>query len=114
MDKDNEIKTKGLMFFFYGEKGLNFIIHDYESDFEKEYYAIYKYYLIDGLSFLEDVRHGGFIDYDGYISEIIIDDYKSNLGLCEEGLCSGKFLVTGEIFEQICKEHKVQVNWVNK
>lgn len=76
--------------------------------------TVEEYDFIDGLEFLDSVRKGMFTDYDGEILEIIIDDYVSNLGLVEEGFVSGDFLVDGNIFEEICKQYKVIVNWANK
>jgi hypothetical protein len=90
---------------------LNYYLLD-DDDFYKQ--EIYEYDFIDGKDFLESVRSGNFINYDGSISEIIVDGYVTNLGLCEEGLSSGEFLITGDILEEICNKNKVIVNWANK
>lgn len=50
---------------------------------EKEYHQYTIYQLMSGEEFLSQVRCGGFIDYDGAISEIFVDSYVSNLGLNE-------------------------------
>lgn len=81
---------------------------------EKEYHQYTIYQLMSGEEYLSQVRCGGFIDYDGAISEIFVDSYVSNLGLNECGICQGKFLVNGDIFEELCKIHKIEVNWANK
>lgn len=70
--------------------------------------------LYKGKEFLECVRDGCFIDYDGSISHIFVDGYETNLGLFECGICQGQFIVDGPTFEKICKEHEVLVDWANK
>lgn len=64
---------------------------------------VFPYYFIDGLEFLDCVDSGGFIGYDGIISEVLIDGYISNLGLAHRGLASGDFMVTDEIWEKIVR-----------
>lgn len=70
--------------------------------------------MIDGEEFLNAVESGCFIDEDGTLSEIYVDGYLSNLGLCHEGINQGAFMVNGDIFREICKEHHVLVDWANK
>lgn len=72
------------------------------------------YYLMDGMEFLNAVLDGSIMDYDGTLSDIFIDGYKSNLGLATEGLEQGEFLVDENLFKQICEQYKVEVNWANK
>ena len=72
------------------------------------------YDIIDGEKFLEDVLNYSFIDYDGEINAIYVDGYKSNLGLCAGNLMSGDFMVNEYLFREICKEHKVEVDWANR
>lgn len=72
------------------------------------------YSLMEGKEFLDDVRNNCIIDNDGILSDIFVDGFCTNLGLHEAGLSHGKFLVSGKVFEQICNEHKVLVNWANK
>ena len=83
--------------------------HMYRHNFTKKIYD-----LIDGKKFLEAVQEGYFIDYDGTISDVFVDGYVSNLGLITDNLTKGKFLVTAEVWEEICDEFKVEVNWANK
>ena len=83
--------------------------HMYRHNFTKDIYD-----LIDGKKFLEYVQEGYFIDYDGIIADIFVDGYISNLGLSTDNLTKGKFLVTSEVWEDICDEFKVEVNWANK
>lgn len=70
--------------------------------------------LYTGKEFLEYVRDGGFIDYDGSISHIFVDGYETNLGLFECSICQGQFIVDGPTFEKICERHDVVVDWANK
>ena len=69
---------------------------------------------IDGKDFLQMVYNGSLIDYDGTLCAIYVDGYKSNLGLNEAGIHQGDFKVTGEVFEKICNNYNVWVNWANK
>lgn len=75
-------------------------------------YEIYD--LIDGMEFLNSVLDGSIMDYDGTLSEIFVDGYKSNLGLAVKGLEQGEFLVDENLFKQICEQYKVEINWANK
>lgn len=70
--------------------------------------------IMSGKSFFEAVDAGCFIDYDGTLSCIYVDGYLSNLGLCHGGICQGEFLVDGDTFQEICKNHHVLVDWANK
>ena len=72
------------------------------------------YDLMSGSEFLDAVRNNCIMDDDGTLSDIFVDGYRTNLGLDEAGLSQGKFLVSGKIFEQLCDEHEVLVNWANK
>ena len=83
--------------------------HMYRHNFTKDIYN-----LIDGKKFLENVQEGYLLDYDGTISAIFVDGYISNLGLATDNLTQGKFLVSTEMWEEICDEFKVEVNWANK
>lgn len=72
------------------------------------------YDLMSGKEFLDAVRSRCIMDYDGTLSDIFVDGFDTNLGLSEAGLSQGQFLVSGKIFEQLCNEHEVLVNWANK
>ena len=111
---DKEIYTKGYMCFFYDVDGMNYYTREWEDEFEQQYRRDFVYDLFDGERFLNDVRSNGFNNYDGHISEIYVDGYKTNLGLYETGICQGKFIVSGDVFEYLCKNHDVKVNWANK
>ena len=81
----------------------------YRWDFEKTIY-----HLFDGKEFLQNVQDGYLIDYDGNIATVFVDGYVSNLGLATDNLTQGQFLVSAEVWEDICNEFKVEVNWANK
>lgn len=72
------------------------------------------YDLMPGSEFLDAVQSNCIMDYDGILSGIFIDGFRTNLGLDEAGLSQGGFLVSGQIFKQLCDEHEVLVNWANK
>ncbi len=83
--------------------------HMYRHNFTKNIYD-----LIDGKKFLENVQEGYFIDYDGTIADVFVDGYVSNLGLATNNLTKGKFLLSAEMWKDVCDEFKVEVNWANK
>lgn len=72
------------------------------------------YDLMSGKEFLDAVRSNCITDDDGILSDIFVDGFDTNLGLSEAGLSQGQFLVSGKVFEQVCNEHEVLVNWANK
>lgn len=68
--------------------------------------------LTDGKTFLDDVRAGKIADdNDNLLIDIIVDGYLSNLGLSESGFNQGRFLVDGNLFEDLCQSHDILVNW---
>jgi len=131
-------KAKGDIFFVYVSdedscgigcvtKDIEDMIKEYtkhcpnDKDFEKvvredieDRYTYDDYDLMSGIDFLESVLSGSITDYDGCISQIFVDGYKSNLGLCTDNLIDGEFLVDEFTFRDICSEHDVKVNWANK
>ena len=127
-------KAKGSMLFRLGPDGIETQVYDREYYLRREQYyisdkkmceemvdQIYRwdfektiYHLFDGKEFLQNVQDGCLIDYDGSISTVFVDGYVSNLGLATDNLTQGKFLVTAEVWEYICNEFKVEVNWANK
>ena len=72
------------------------------------------YHLMSGKEFLENVLDGNFIDYDGSIAKIYVDGFERNLGLCAGGICQGKLLVNEVVWRDLCKAHKIEVDWANK
>ena len=86
-----------------------FIDHKFNTEFTRSIYNIF-----DGKEFLHHIQDGCIIDDDGHIADIFVDGYISNLGLSTDGLTQGEFLVSAEVWEDICNEFKVEVNWANK
>ena len=72
------------------------------------------YHLIPGEEFLDAINSGAFTDYDGHIKDVFVDGYISNLGLATNNVTGGMFLVDKDVWIEICKIYKVEVNWVNK
>lgn len=119
-------ETKGAIEFCLGEDGIEYRIYDkdwYMEEYKNEQIVgmIFKdeytkdiYHLFDGMEFFDNVDSTCITDYDGHISEIFVDGYISNLGLVHKGFGQGAFLVTPSVWEDICNEFKVEVNWVNK
>ena len=115
--KEKKFQSKGMAVFVLNEDySYTFYIRDFdEIEIKMERHLDDIYDLIDGLEFLEDVKSKSIMDYDGEISEVFVDGYKSNLGLFYgNSFSQGNFLVNDKLWEEICKEHKVQVNWANK
>lgn len=129
-----QYKAKGYVEFSLGKDGVEYRIYDrdyylkrekgyidddawcqemvehmYRHNFTKDIYD-----LIGGKEFLEAVQGSFFTDYDGTISDIFVDGYISNLGLTTNNLTKGKFLLSTEMWKEICDEFKVEVNWANK
>lgn len=129
----NKYKAKGQMLFRLGPEGIETQIYDrdvYVQDYTQYFsedsansLVNYKfdtefspriYGLFNGKDFLSHVQDGYIIDDDGHIADIFVDGYISNLGLSTDNLTQGEFLVSAEVWEDICNEFKVEVNWANK
>ena len=83
--------------------------YKFKTEFAPDIYSLF-----DGKEFLSHVQDGCIIDDDGCIADIFVDGYISNLGLAINNLTQGEFLVSAEVWEDICSEFKVEVNWANK
>ena len=70
--------------------------------------------LIDGIDFLANVKHKDIMNYDGFIANVFVDGYKSNLGLYTDTFSDGQFLVNEKLFAKICEKYKVEIDWANK
>ena len=94
----------------YGEIGKQMLADKYERDFTFDIY-----YLISGKEFLDCVKCSGFTDYDGYIKDVYVDGFKSNVGLISDNLISGgDFYMDEDAWSKLCEDYDVKVNWVNK
>lgn len=116
---EKEYNAKGYLCFCLTEHGLDYTIDEKEdiliqnddifSSFTKKIYDI-----MNGERFFEYVDSGAIINNDGTLSEVFVDGYISNLGLCHKGLRQGHFLVDAHTWLSLCKSHKIEVNWANK
>lgn len=116
--KESIKTTKGEIYFFVKNGYIENYVKEYTED-DKEFVNLFptKFTICDlmaGEEFADCVEDGGFIDSDGYISNIFVDDCKSNLGIWDYGIHQGQFCVGLYDFRKLCKEHKVEVNWANK
>ena len=124
--------TKGFMIFRLGPAGLEtktITVDDMVQDFDatdsnmldsligglvKNRLTIQEYSLMSGSEFLSSVDSTCIIDDDGLLSEVLVDGFISNLGLSHKGFSQGEFLVTYDVWKNICSNHDVVVNWANK
>lgn len=125
---DREVyKTKGRLDFVATLDDIKVAIRDKEwyreewgfsSVFEKmweDYCTGNVYDLYSGEQFLDLVKAKCIMNYDGHVSDVFVDGYRSNLGLyTENGFECGGFQVDEELWLQICDNYKVEVNWANK
>lgn len=120
-------KSKGLLLFAYGKDGelytrelsvetLAKLQHVKSEDMQELCYTynIDEKDLIDGKEFLEDVQSKCIIDYDGSLEHIFVNGFESNLGLASTDFCQGKFLVMEDVFEELCEEYDIKVDWARK
>ena len=109
---------KGEVYFFLKNGYIETFYKEY-TEKQKSYVNLYRTEievedLIDGETFAEYVEDGCFIDYDGSISQIFVDDYKSNLGIWDKGIHQGEFCIGLYDFRRLCNQYKIEVDWVNK
>lgn len=105
---------KGYMMFAYIDGEIQYYKQDYPKDM-MDFYEVRIYGdLMSGKEFYENVDDTSLINYDGSMSEVFIDGYRSNLGLYHKGLSQGRFLVDGQTWLYICDEFDVEVEWCNK
>ena len=124
--------TKGFMIFRLGHAGLEsktITADDMVQEFDttdsnvldllidgvvKNKLTIQEYSLMSGSAFLSLVDSTCIIDDDGLLSEVLVDGFISNLGLSHKHFSQGDFLVTYDVWKDICSNHDVVVNWANK
>lgn len=123
-------KSKGLFLFAYGKDGklytreltvetLARLHHMTPEDMQTLQELCYTYNidendLIDGKEFLENVRNRLITNDNGTLSHIFVDGYESNLGLASADFCQGKFLVMEDVFEKLCEEYDIKVDWAGR
>lgn len=120
------MQAKGYIYYRLGEGGIEYktltvddIIKDLGSLEELREGVVNSLNTVDcdlfsGKEFLEMVKTGCIIDDDGLLGYVYVDGFISNLGLSERNFSQGSFLVTKEVWEEICNEHDVVVDWANK
>lgn len=69
---------------------------------------------LQGEKFLKYVQDGSITNYHGHEADVFVDGFRSNLGLLHENIQVGGFLVDEDVWIELCKEHKIEVNWANK
>lgn len=124
--------TKGFMIFRLGPAGLESetitaddIVQEFDTtdsnlldllidEVVKNRLTIQEYSLMSGSAFLSSVDSTCIIDDDGLLSEVLVDGFISNLGLSHKDFSQGEFLVTYDVWKNICNNHDVVVNWANK
>lgn len=68
-----------------------------------------------GKKFLEAVKSHGICMSDGYIKAVLVDGFKSNLGLhTNNHFYHEGFMVCERIWLDMCSNYNVKVIWVNK
>ena len=105
--KDDIIKS------IYARTDIEDDVKKFHAEDVEDDLTTYVFNIIDGLEFLNMVEKGCIMNHYGLLSGIFIDGYQSNLGLCHEGFRQGEFMVDAELWKKICREHKVEVNWLN-
>lgn len=71
------------------------------------------YELYPGKTFISYVDQSIITNNDGFMSQVFVDGYISNLGLLTPSFCQGEFLVDRKTWLKICNEHDIRVNWAN-
>ena len=70
--------------------------------------------LIDGKEFLENVRNRLITNDNSTLSHIFVNGLESNLGLASADFCQGNFLVMEDVFEELCEEYDIKVDWAER
>lgn len=110
LNENNEVIVKRIK----AEDVLQAYSKDAREDIRKWHFSKTIYDLIEGEEFAKMVESGCIINDDGTLANVFVDGFDSNLGLCEIGFCQGSFIVTKDVFLEICKKHEVFVNWAGK
>ena len=119
-------KSKGSFLFAYGNHGELYTrelavetlarLHHVTPEDRQELcytYNIDEKDLIDGKEFLENVRNKFITNHNGILLHIFVDGFESNLGLMSSDFCQGDFLLTENLFEELCEEYNIKVHWKN-
>ena len=97
---------------------LNVTVQAATKQYYEEHFTYAEHVLMPGKAFLEDVLNGNLRSEYGYVDQIFVDGYVSNLSLCtgvaDRPLSDGGCLVNAETFRSICNKFEVYVNWVDR
>lgn len=111
------VKPRGRIVFRYNKDFANkyeMDIIDYDEGKQEMFENSIIGEFMDGDSFLDIVKCGGIIDYDGCLGKVYVCGYESNLGLSCNGLHQGDFQVDDDTWERLCEEYHIMVEWCNK
>lgn len=125
---DNNVKTLGERLYRYTESGLEYqnitledSLKDYKSlssevlePLRSKLSIIDTTHLMRGSDFAHDVDAGCLIDYDGYVQNVFINGFKTNIRLSHNGLSTDRFGVSKYIWDNLCRDNEIYVDWVNK
>ena len=68
--------------------------------------------LISGRNFLEKIKEGTLNNNNGYVSDVIVDGFVTNLRFCFFGYKDlFGFLIDETFFENLLKEKNILINW---
>ena len=72
--------------------------------------------IMDGKDFLKQVNDGYFTASDGYVTDIFVNGFRSNLAFYHDayGHFGNGFLVDNQTFEKMCDTFDIEVNWKSK
>lgn len=136
--KEDKIRTKGTMTFFYTENGMKYItINENQTreivnkafsnpEFSEGFKdnavntlltVSVKGYFIEGKEFANKVMSEELLNNKGSVNKIYVDRYLTNLGVffcTKDGKFAtfGEFMISPDIFKKISEEHEVMVDWV--
>lgn len=112
------MKMIGKIWFAYNQGKIKWFTEKFKEPFIEIQREFEWYDKISGLEFSQAIEDELIINYDGTMSDIIIDGkYKTNLGVYTENtsFMQGAFLVDLETFRELCEVFdSVEVNWANK
>lgn len=126
--RGNNFKTLWERLYKYTESGLEYqnitledSLKDYKSlssevlePLRSKLSIIDTTHLMNGSDFAHDVDAGCLIDYDGYVKNVFINGFKTNIRLSHNGLSTDRFGVNKYIWDNLCRNNEVYVDWINK
>lgn len=117
-------KANGTLDFAYGKHGVLCTLaldikniaqmNGVSEENVQDYYTFNVGELYEGKEFLRMISEKGIINSDGELIRIFLDGYLTNLGIASNDFYQGNFLVMEDVFEELCEEHDILVEWANK